>query len=143
MLETFGDMFFSVAMPTAVSVQSVSSSVLRVAYRRLYMIYLVLFEQSFQIRQDCSSPFPYSSILQAPRCHTDVCCPGFSHDRAPCVPLRFLVCSSLMFLAGVCVFFFSFLLLMTHRREMKRQEVGENCIMRSFITCTLLQVQLE
>jgi hypothetical protein len=26
------------------------------------------------------------------------------------------------------------------RKEMKRQEVGENCIMRSFITYTLLQV---
>jgi hypothetical protein len=26
------------------------------------------------------------------------------------------------------------------RRAMKRQEVGENCIMRNFITCTLLQV---
>jgi hypothetical protein len=26
------------------------------------------------------------------------------------------------------------------KREMKRQEVGENYIMRSFITCTLLQV---
>jgi hypothetical protein len=26
---------------------------------------------------------------------------------------------------------------------MKRQEVGENCIMRSFITCTLLQVQSD
>jgi hypothetical protein len=26
------------------------------------------------------------------------------------------------------------------QRGMKRQEVGENCIMRSFITCTLLQV---
>jgi hypothetical protein len=26
------------------------------------------------------------------------------------------------------------------RREMKRQEGGENCIMRSFIACTLLQV---
>jgi hypothetical protein len=25
-------------------------------------------------------------------------------------------------------------------KGMKRQEVGENCIMRSFITCTLLQV---
>jgi hypothetical protein len=25
-------------------------------------------------------------------------------------------------------------------RRMKRQEVGENCIMRSFITCSLLQV---
>jgi hypothetical protein len=29
------------------------------------------------------------------------------------------------------------------RREMKWQEVGENYIMRSFITCTLRQVQLE
>jgi hypothetical protein len=26
------------------------------------------------------------------------------------------------------------------QRGMKRQEVGENCIMRSFITCILLQV---
>jgi hypothetical protein len=26
------------------------------------------------------------------------------------------------------------------RPEMERQEVGENCIMRSFITCTLPQV---
>jgi hypothetical protein len=26
------------------------------------------------------------------------------------------------------------------QRGMKRQEVGENCIMRSFITCTLFQV---
>jgi hypothetical protein len=26
------------------------------------------------------------------------------------------------------------------RRELKWQEAGENCIMRSFITCTLLQV---
>jgi hypothetical protein len=26
------------------------------------------------------------------------------------------------------------------KREMKSQEVGENYIMRSFITCTLLQV---
>jgi hypothetical protein len=26
---------------------------------------------------------------------------------------------------------------------MKRQEVGENCIMRNFITCTLLQIYLE
>jgi hypothetical protein len=25
-------------------------------------------------------------------------------------------------------------------KGMKRQEVGENCIMRNFITCTLLQV---
>jgi hypothetical protein len=27
-----------------------------------------------------------------------------------------------------------------NRREMKRREVRENCIMRSFINCTLLQV---
>jgi hypothetical protein len=26
------------------------------------------------------------------------------------------------------------------QREMKRQEAGENCIIKSFITCTLLQV---
>jgi hypothetical protein len=25
-------------------------------------------------------------------------------------------------------------------KRVRRQEVGENCIMRSFITCTLLQV---
>jgi hypothetical protein len=26
---------------------------------------------------------------------------------------------------------------------MKRQEVGENCILRSFVTCTLLEVHLR
>jgi hypothetical protein len=38
------------------------------------------------------------------------------------------------------LFYFISLSFIPYQRGMKRQEAGENCIMRNFITCTLLQV---
>jgi hypothetical protein len=38
------------------------------------------------------------------------------------------------------IYIYRMCIMICNRREMKLREVGEKCIMRSFITCTLLQV---
>jgi hypothetical protein len=40
----------------------------------------------------------------------------------------------------IAVFFLRICIISKYQRRKKRQEVGENCIIRNFITCTLLQV---